>query len=507
MCPVDREDLAERVPDTQFALRRLRVLITTAGYACAVSSEIERKFLVSALPESATAARARRIEQGYVAIGERTEVRLRRTGGRLTLTAKRGHGETRAEHEIALYREQFEALWPLTDGRRLVKTRRLVGLGADGLEAEVDVYEGALAGLATVEVEFTSAQQSHSFQPPGWFGEELTGDPAYANQSLAAHGLPASNSDGDAKDRSMSSNRISKAYRLKRKEGTADGLRRIARGRVEKAGARLDDVGDEQLADAIHGARKDLKKVRAILRLLRGELGEKRFKAENRRYRDAARLLAESRDAEVKLETLQALGEDAGASFPASAALAWRQALEADRDRVAAARGEAASRIERARAAIEAAGGGISHWPIGNDSWRLLEPGLDRSYRDGREAFGRAQTEGSAENVHEFRKRAKDLWYQLRLLHDAWPGLLEPTAEQAHDLADLLGDHHDLAVLAEDLEGRAELAASREDFRGLIEARQAELLEAALELGERLYAEKPKHFRRRLRAYWRAWRG
>ncbi len=470
-----------------------------------MSDEIERKFLVPALPESAIAGRAKRIEQGYVAIGERTEVRLRRAGGRMTLTAKRGHGETRAEHEVALYKEQFEALWPLTAGRRLVKTRRLVALGGDGLEAEVDVYEGALAGLATVEVEFASAEQSHSFQPPGWFGEELTGDPAYANQSLAAHGLAATDSDGDTKDRKMSSNGM--AYRLKHKEGAADGLRRVARGRIEKAGERLQDVGDEELADAIHGARKDLKKVRAVLRLLREELGRKRYKAENRRYRDAARLLAESRDAEVKLQTLRALGEYAGTGFPASAALAWRQALEADRDRVAAARGEAATRIERARAAIEEAGDGVSRRPLGNDSWRLLEPGLDRTYRDGREALARAQAEGSAEDVHEFRKRAKDLWYQLRLLHGAWPGLLEPTAEQAHALADLLGDHHDLAVLAGDLEGRAEAVASREDFETLIEARQAELLEAALELGERLYAEKPKHFLRRLHAYWRAWRG
>jgi CYTH domain-containing protein/CHAD domain-containing protein len=472
-----------------------------------VADEIERKFLVSGLPGAVAARVARRIEQGYVAIGERTEVRLRRAGGRMTLTAKRGHGETRAEHEIALYKEQFEALWPLTAGRRLVKTRRLVPLGAGGLEAEVDVYEGALAGLVTVEVEFSSAQQAHSFQPPGWFGTELTGDPAYANQSLATHGLPANDSDDDAKDRGMSSNGISKAYRLKRKEGAADGLRRIARGRVEKAEDRLEDVSDEELAEAIHGARKDLKKVRAVLRLLRKELGHKRFEAENHRYRDAARMLSESRDAEVKLETLRALEEHAGKRFPATAALAWRQALEADHDRVAAARGETATRIEGARAAIEEAGGGISQWPIGNDSWRLLEPGLERTYRDGREALRQARAEGSAENVHEFRKRAKDHWYQLRLLRDAWPGLLEPTAEQAHVLADLLGDHHDLAVLAEDLGGRAEPAASREDFEALIEARQAELLEAALELGERLYAEKPKHFLRRLHAYWRAWRG
>lgn len=470
-----------------------------------MADEIERKFLVAALADGAAAGAARRIEQGYLAIDEQTEVRLRRSGGRMTLTAKRGHGETRAEHETALYLEQFEALWPLTEGRRLVKTRRLVPLGEDGLRAEVDVYEGALAGLMTVEVEFGSPERSRAFRPPAWFGPELTGDPAYANQTLAANGLPENHTDGDERDRGMSSKGGSGAYALRREESAADGLRRVARGRIEKAARRLEGVGEEEIADAIHGARKDLKKVRAVLRLLREELGPKRFKAENRRYRDAGRMLAESRDAEVKLQTLRALAEHAGPRFP-STAQAWRQALEADRDRVAAAHGEGAARLERARAALEEAGVGISRWSIANDSWRLLEPGLDRTYRDGREALRRAQAEGSAENVHEFRKRAKDLWYQLRLLQGAWPGLLGPTAEQAHTLADRLGDHHDLAVLAEDLGERGELASSREDFEALIEARQAELLTQALDLGERLYAEKPKRFRRRLRAYWRAWR-
>jgi CYTH domain-containing protein/CHAD domain-containing protein len=472
-----------------------------------VPAEIERKFLLAASPAATPTRAAARIEQGYVALGERTEVRLRRAGTQMTMTAKRGHGESRDEHEIALYKEQFEALWPLTDGRRLIKRRHLLPLGEDGLTAEVDVYEGALAGLRTVEVEFSSAEQSQAFEPPPWFGAELTGDPTYANQSLASHGLPADKRNGDGRKRKMSSKGTSKAYRLKRKEGAADGLRRVARGRIEKAGERLREPSDEELAEAIHGARKDLKKVRAVLRLLRDELGHKRFKAENRRFRDAARLLAESRDAEVKLQTLRALRDDAGDGFPLSGALAWEKALESDRNRVAAGQGEGAARIERARATVEEAGAGISHWPIGSDSWRLLEPGIKRGYRDGREALSQVHADSSAENVHELRKRAKDLWYQLRLLESSWPGLLEPTVEQTHRLADLLGDHHDLAVLAADLGERSGLARSRPAFEALIERRQASLLDAALELADRLYAEKPKHFARRLHAYWRAWRG
>lgn len=489
-----------------------------------MAAEIERKFLVPALPDAAVRAPARRIEQGYVAIGERTEVRLRRAGGRLTLTAKRGRGEAREEHELALYREQFEALWPLTAERRLVKSRRLVPLGegdgnggADPLLAEVDVYEGELAGLVTVEVEFASTEQSGSFQPPEWFGPELTGDPAYANRSLASQGLPAANSANGAhgageggEDHRVDRKRgKGRGYRLKRKESAGAGLRRIARGRVAEAEERLQAAADgEQLTEAIHGARKDLKKVRAVLRLARKELGEKRFKAENRRFRDAGRLLSESRDAEVKVQTLRLLERDAGADFPAAASLAWYEALEADRDEVVAtARGEAAARIERTAAAIEEAGVGIPDWPLDGGGWGLLGPGLERDYREGRRALVRARKEGSADNAHELRKRTKDLWYQLRLLQGAWPGPLEATAAEAHELADLLGDHHDLALLAEDLEHRAGTVAAREQFAALIAARQAQLLESGLGLAERLYAEKPARFRRRLRAYWRAWRG
>jgi CYTH domain-containing protein/CHAD domain-containing protein len=468
-----------------------------------VSDEIERKFLLPALPDAAARPVAVRIEQGYLAIGERTEVRLRRAGGQMTLTAKRGHGEARAEHEIALYKEQFEALWALTGERRLVKTRRRVPLSEDGLVAEVDVYEGPLAGLATVEVEFGSSARSRAFQPPEWFGPELTDDPAYSNQSLAANGLPGHRSDANGKGHT-----VSKAYRLKRNEGAADGLRRIAHGRVERALERLRGVEEDDLAEAIHGARKDLKKLRSVLRLLREELGKKRFRAENKRYRDAGRLLSASRDAEVKLETLRELEQCAGDRFPAGASLAWYEALEADRDRIAgAAKGETAEKVEAAAAAIAGAGEEISGWPIGSDSWQRIEPGLRRIYRDGRKALGRVRTDGSAQSVHEFRKRAKDLWYQLRLLRGAWSGLLEAAAEEAHELADLLGDHHDLAVLSEDLEARAGLVSLPSDFEKLIEARQAELLGAALGLGERLYAEKPKQFLRRLHGYWRAWRG
>jgi adenylate cyclase len=149
--------------------------------------EIERKFLVAELPDL-SGSEPDEIEQGYLAVGTEGEVRLRRTGERLALTVKRGSGLSREEFEIDLEAEQFDALWPATGSRRVRKRRHRIAHGA--LTIELDVYAGALEGLEVCEVEFESESDAESFDPPDWFGEEITGVEAYANESLATKGAP-----------------------------------------------------------------------------------------------------------------------------------------------------------------------------------------------------------------------------------------------------------------------------------------------------------------------------
>jgi adenylate cyclase len=154
--------------------------------------EIERKFLVERLPEDLGRHPGDRIEQGYLALdaGSGTEVRLRRRAGQLTLTVKGAGGMARVEAELEPDEGQFEALWPLTEGRRVEKTRHVIPAGE--LRIELDVYEGALDGLVVAEVEFPSADAGASFDPPGWFGPEVTDDARYKNRALAVDGLPTS---------------------------------------------------------------------------------------------------------------------------------------------------------------------------------------------------------------------------------------------------------------------------------------------------------------------------
>ncbi len=149
--------------------------------------EIERKFLVGEIPPGVVFDREDEIDQGYLVTGE-TEVRLRRRGDRHLLTVKRGHGLSREEVEVPLEPGAFEALWPLTEGHRVEKTRRTTALDAGTLE--VDTYLGPLEGLVTAEIEFAEAAAAEAFEPPDWLGRELTGDERYSNQRLALDGLP-----------------------------------------------------------------------------------------------------------------------------------------------------------------------------------------------------------------------------------------------------------------------------------------------------------------------------
>ena len=154
-------------------------------------TEIERKFLVEDAPPDLSSSPSSEIRQGYLAVDrDGTEVRVRSRDEAAVLTVKQGAGRSRAEEEMEIDRETFERLWPLTEGRRVEK-RRYVFPGAEGATIEVDVYEGALEGLVVAEVEFADDDHADAFQPPAWFGREVTDDPGFKNQSLARDGMPS----------------------------------------------------------------------------------------------------------------------------------------------------------------------------------------------------------------------------------------------------------------------------------------------------------------------------
>jgi galactose mutarotase-like enzyme/CHAD domain-containing protein len=309
---------------------------------------------------------------------------------------------------------------------------------------------------------------------------------------------------------------VSTRFRIDR-EDPAESVRRVARSRVESAVASLRQGAESDRATAVHTARKDMKKMRSVLRLVRGELGKKTYREENRRFRDAARLLSTTRDTEVLAGTLDAVLRDYPSDGPSVEGLAKdlerrRQRASSERgSSIEASLGEAADRIE---------GGGrmIASWPLTESGWKMFEPGLKRSYSAGCRDLERVDKcfrrdrRPESELMHDFRKRVKDLWYETRLLREAWPAGLEGPEAEAGLLADLLGEYNDLSVLAEEIETRRSAPGEGEghdqdDFSVLVETiddRQSVLLGECIPIARRLFAEEPGAFTARIGAYWSA---
>jgi adenylate cyclase len=149
--------------------------------------EIERRFLVAATPDALPTPR--RIEQAYLTT-EPIAVRVRRVDDQHILTIKGGSGLERLEIERDLDADEFQALWDVGTELRISKRRYRIDL-ADGAVAELDLYDGDLSGRSIVEVEFPSVEAAERFDPPGWFGTEVTNDVRYSNAELARSGWPA----------------------------------------------------------------------------------------------------------------------------------------------------------------------------------------------------------------------------------------------------------------------------------------------------------------------------
>lgn len=136
----------------------------------------------------------RRIVQGYLTTSP-AAIRVRRVDdGECTLTIKAGAGVSRTEIERTIDADEFEALWALATELRIEKRRYPIAL-AGGLVAELDRFDGDLAGRSIVEVEFASTDEAAAFDPPDWFGREVTDDGRYTNAAIARHGWPADGPD------------------------------------------------------------------------------------------------------------------------------------------------------------------------------------------------------------------------------------------------------------------------------------------------------------------------
>jgi CHAD domain-containing protein len=239
--------------------------------------------------------------------------------------------------------------------------------------------------------------------------------------------------------------------------------------------------------DAVHDIRKSLKRARASLRLLRDSRTDASYRRDNALLRDAARPLTPLRDAKILVELVHELGEESE-SRRRTKYRQLRRDLQRRRRRM---RPQLSADLERSASKVMRVLHSRASSPLRACSVRL-DPlaGFERSYKRARKAFAKARKTPRDTQLHELRKRVKDVLYQVEMLRPALePGRAKRVRKQADAIASCLGDDHDLAVLANEI-GSGTLERNR----------RAKLQRRADRMAERLLREKPTHFAKRVTA-------
>jgi CHAD domain-containing protein len=294
------------------------------------------------------------------------------------------------------------------------------------------------------------------------------------------------------------------AYRLKKSESVPDGIRRIVVEEIDSAAEHLGKTKDRD--EAVHEARKSLKKVRGLLRLVQPELGRV-YQRENTQLRGIGRKLSELRDATAIIEVFDGLVDKYKDQLRKDALVCIRRGLENSKRETEQAV-DAGKTVQQAVATLRSERKRVKDWPLKLDGFDALAAGLKERYRRGRKAMAAAKKQQTPETFHEWRKRVKDHWYHVRLLESAWTDLLQAREGSLKNLETWLGDDHNLVVLCAKINEHPDFFGEPADiqlFLALSAQFQKELRGNSLSLGERLYEEEPGQFTKNMSKLWDAW--
>jgi CHAD domain-containing protein len=286
-------------------------------------------------------------------------------------------------------------------------------------------------------------------------------------------------------------------FRLKLREPLPDGLKRVFREQIESA-LELCRHPARQRGVTVHEVRKHLKKLRAAMRLAITEVGKDRHASEDRCVRKIGRLVSDLRDAQVRLQTLIQLRDETAKGPEDSPFSRIEELLSLERESFSAAfagwQKQAIPQLERVEARL-------LKWPLEGLTWKQVCGAVGKIYKRGQRGLAKTINDPEPENFHAWRKRVKDIWYQLRILQPLNRVVLTEMAHDAEVLGELLGREHDLDFLWRRLEKESSDEALRDELaqlEKLIGKRGKRLRTNALELGRRFYAEPAKAFAKRI---------
>ena len=283
-------------------------------------------------------------------------------------------------------------------------------------------------------------------------------------------------------------------FQFSTEQSPAENVHRILTEEVEFIQENMQAIGEER-HKAVHNSRKSFKRIRALLRLIRGEIGESIYRKENIFYRDASRLLAAVRDSYVQLKTFNKVTETAQLS--PEWAQTVRDWLQAEHDAISTQKLDDEQVLLQVSNLMTNGRSRIQYLPIRHKTFTVFDSGLAIIYQQGQKQMHDAYDRPSVERFHSWRKRVKYLWHHMELLQAFQPALCTTLAEDLHNISDHLGDAHDFAVIRETLESKGSHLLSHDDaiqFINHLRTQQHKLEQAIRPLAEQVYAQKPNDF-------------
>jgi CHAD domain-containing protein len=291
------------------------------------------------------------------------------------------------------------------------------------------------------------------------------------------------------------------AFRLRQNEPVSDEIKRIVLRQFELAASEMTDIGNPSGDAAIHKARRRVKKIRAVVRLVRPGLGGA-FQRLDKRLRQTIRLLAPIADGQGVVHALDQMAEKYREDFSPPVFATIRAGL-VEREARADRKAKVERVLDRARATLKTEQTRVKDWTFKGGGFRLMGHGLETSFRRARKAMLAAVEQPTADHYHEWRRRVKDHWFHVRLIEARCGNRLARYKHRLEVLDECLGEYHNFALLRTILSADP-FVSRKETARRLriIRRYQGDLRRQAKSLGAALYNEKPRHFIRRVHAFW-----
>jgi len=298
------------------------------------------------------------------------------------------------------------------------------------------------------------------------------------------------------------------SYRLENNETLSFGLKRIVLELIDKSVFNF-SKGNGSFNDDVHDTRKNFKKVRTVQRLIRSNISEDSFQIENSFYRDAGRILSDLRDSTVLIQTFDKLIKSSELEMSNFDFSVFRDFLIEKQKHIRTAKSKKSTIINSLSTDLLLARSRVFDWSLSGDDFKIIKNNLQRIYEQGRKYMYAVFSEAVKENVHEWRKRVKDLWYAMRILSNIWPEIMSPLVALLGKLSDALGDANDLFLLKERIISNQSKFKDDQHTRELInfiDRRIIDLLREARSIGRKVYSEDSRFFVGRMQNYFEIWR-